>query len=370
MIESNAAFSVSVERLLGGGAEIDASFESGPGVTALFGRSGAGKTSIVQMIAGLTAPDAGRIEIAGQVLFDSTKGIDVPAHRRRVGYVFQDGRLFPHMTARRNLLYGRWFARHAGSTLEFDQVVGLLGLEPLLERRPGALSGGEKQRVAIGRALLSNPSVLLLDEPLASLDGARKAEILPFLERLKEETGLPVIYVSHAMEEVIRLADTMVLVDEGRVVAAGTVEDLTSRLDLRPMTGRYEAGSVISATVEDHDEAYELTHLRIGKSVITVPLVHLPAGAVLRVRIRARDVTLSLDTAKETSSLNIFRGEVKQVATAQGAFVDVLVDCEGISLWARVTRYSVDKLGLSPGRKVYASVKAGAIDRASLGQAR
>ena len=193
----------------------------GEGITALYGRSGAGKTTLVNMLAGLVRPDRGRIAVAGEVLFSSHEGIDLPPERRRLGYVFQEGRLFPHYSVRGNLVYGR--RRAAGAAPGFDALVRLLGLEALLDRRVGDLSGGEKQRVAIGRALLAEPRLLLMDEPLASLDAARKAEILPFIERLRGELGIPVIYVSHAMEEILRLADTLVLMAEGRIAAVGSV---------------------------------------------------------------------------------------------------------------------------------------------------
>ncbi|MEQ8601845.1 MAG: molybdenum ABC transporter ATP-binding protein [Marivibrio sp.] len=362
------ALHIAVEKRLSERITIAADFQAGDGVTALFGRSGAGKTSLVEMIAGLLRPDRGRIAVQGRVLFDSQARIDLPAEARRVGYVFQDARLFPHLTVRRNLLYGRWAGRRRGA-LKLETVCRLLDLDPLLERRPGALSGGEVQRVAIGRALLADPAILLMDEPLASLDGPRKNEILPFLERLKEESGVPIVYVSHAMEEVIRLADQMVLLDGGRVAAVGPIEDVTTRLDLRPLTGRYEAGAVVPVRVEGHDEAYELTTLLITpEAKLQVPRLKLPVGAALRIRLRARDVTLSLTRPEGASTLNVLAGAVRELAPAEGPFVDVLVDA-GAPIWSRVTRLSADRMGLAPGRAVYAVVKAGAIDRASLGRA-
>lgn len=365
----SGALDISVAKRLDRRVTIDATFHAGAGVTALFGRSGAGKTTLVQMIAGLTRPDRGRIAIGESVLFDAEAGIDVPAHKRRVGYVFQDARLFPHLSVRGNLLYGPRICRRRGR-LGLDEVSGLLGLGDLLDRRPGALSGGETQRVAIGRALLSDPRILLLDEPLASLDGPRKGEILPFLERLKTEADLPIVYVSHAMEEVIRLADTMVLIDDGRVAAVGPVEEVTSRLDLRPLTGRYEAGAVVPTTVVAHDATYDLTTLELpGGGRMLVPRLHLTPGTALRMRLRARDVTLSLTAPEGASTLNVLPATVRDLAPADGAFVDVLVDA-GAPIWARVTRLSADRLDLAPGKRVYAVVKAGAIDRASLGRTR
>ncbi|MGH7001628.1 MAG: molybdenum ABC transporter ATP-binding protein, partial [Stellaceae bacterium] len=211
------------------------------GITALFGRSGAGKTSIVNALAGLLTPSRGRIVVRDEILFDSERRINVPPNRRRLGYIFQEGRLFPHYSVKGNLLYGAK-RREAAA---FDRIVALLGLGNLLHRRPGDLSGGEKQRVAIGRAILAEPRLLLMDEPLAALDAARKEEILPFIAALRGALDIPVVYVSHAMDEVIRLADTLVLVDGGKIAATGTVEALTSRIDLRPLTGRFEACAVI-----------------------------------------------------------------------------------------------------------------------------
>ncbi|MCK8602796.1 molybdenum ABC transporter ATP-binding protein [Syntrophobacteraceae bacterium DRH4] len=206
---------------------IHASFTlQGVGVTALFGRSGSGKTSIVNMVAGLMRPDEGRIIVNGHTLFDSAKGINVPPEKRRIGYVFQDDRLFPHLSVRANLTYGMPGRRSKNRCVAFEQAVAVLGVEQLLDRRPAKLSGGEKQRVAIGRALLTSPSILLMDEPLASLDGARKAELLPFIAQLSREFSIPILYVSHAVEEITVLADRIVLVDAGCAVRTARTEEL------------------------------------------------------------------------------------------------------------------------------------------------
>src|SRR5579859_4412229 len=250
---------------------LDLSFRAaGPEVTALFGRSGSGKSSLVRLLAGLDRPDAGHIRLNGATLFDSGAGTDLPAHNRRIGLVFQDSRLLPHYSVRGNLLYGFKRTPESDRFVTLDEVAGLLGLEKLLDRRPGGLSGGEKQRVAIGRALLASPRLLLMDEPLASLDAERKSEILPYIERLRRETGLPIVYVSHAIDEVARLADNVAVMSDGRIAAFGPVAEVMSRLDLRPMTGRYEAGSVITATVAAHDTVYDLTELRFAGGSITV----------------------------------------------------------------------------------------------------
>ena len=241
--------------------ELDVHFRSGRGLTALFGRSGAGKTSVVNAIAGLIRPERGRIVVDGAVLLDTERGIYAPTHRRRVGYVFQEGRLFPHLTVRQNLLFGRWFAGRDPASAQLEDVVELLGIGPLLDRRPGRLSGGEKQRVAIGRALLACPRLLLMDEPLASLDARRKDEILPYLERLRDEADVPIIYVSHSVAEVTRLATTIVLISNGRVHAIGPVREVMGRADLYPLAGRFEAGAVLFVRVAAHDPRWGLTEL-------------------------------------------------------------------------------------------------------------
>ncbi len=339
------------------------------GVTAFFGRSGAGKTTLVNMLAGLVRPDRGRIAVGGELLFSSERGIDVPPERRRLGYVFQEARLFPHYSVRGNLTYG---ARRRHPTVTFDAVVALLGLAPLLQRRPGDLSGGERQRVAIGRALLAAPRLLLMDEPLASLDAPRKAEILPFIERLRDELRVPVVYVSHAMEEIVRLADTLVLLSEGKVAAVGTVEEITSRLDLRPLTGRYEAGAVIRATVAGHDVTFGLSELAFPGGRLRVSRLSLPLGTPVRVRIRARDVALATTRPTGISIRNIFAARIVEIAPDRGPLVDVRLDIgrpqQPVALWARVTQRAAQELALAPGREIFALLKTVALDRTSLGR--
>jgi molybdate transport system ATP-binding protein len=352
---------------------IDAQFTCAThGIIALFGRSGAGKTSLVNMLAGLSRPDTGRIEIDGVPVFDSSRGLDLPPERRRIGYVFQEGRLFPHMTVRGNLSYGLRRAPPRERRIQLDQIVELLGLDTLLGRRPHHLSGGEKQRVALGRALLANPRLLLMDEPLAALDQARKDEVLPFIERLRDELTIPIVYVSHAMPEIVRLADILVLMSEGRVEAVGPLDELTSRLDLRPLTGRYEAGAVLEARVEGQDTEFALTELSFAGGRLMVPRLDLPHGAVLRLRIRARDVVLAHERPAGISILNAVSCVVKDIGAEEGAEespqVDLRLDAGGAALWARITRRSLHELGLVPGSKIYALIKAGSIDRYSLGR--
>jgi len=357
---------VDLEHRLGAFA-LDVHFRSGPGLTALFGRSGAGKTSVVNAIAGLLSPERARIAVDGAVLVDTERAIAVPAHRRRVGYVFQEARLFPHLTVRQNLLFGRWFAQRAPAAVPFDNVVELLGIAALLDRRPGRLSGGEKQRVAIGRALLANPRLLLMDEPLASLDGRRKDEILPYLETLRDQARIPIVYVSHAAAEVARLATTIVLLADGMVRAVGPVAEIMSRAGLYPLAGRFEAGAVLAVQVERHDSGYGLTELSGSFGRLTVPRLDLPVGAALRVRIRARDVILAASPPTAISTLNVLSGVIEAIVPIAEAALEVQLRLGDDHLLAHVTRRSGDALGLAPGRPVFALVKTVAIDRHSLG---
>jgi molybdate transport system ATP-binding protein len=342
-----------------------ARFETGGGLVALLGRSGSGKTSIINTIAGLINPDRGHVTIDNEVLVDTAHKIFVPRHRRRIGYVFQEGRLFPHLTVRQNLLYGRWFAQR-GAGAEFDGVVDLLGIGALLERRPGRLSGGEKQRVAIGRALLTHPRLLLMDEPLASLDEARKGEILPYIEQLRDQARVPIVYVSHSIAEVARLASSIVLLNEGKVAAVGPTAEIMHRLDLLPLTGEAEAGALVEAIVERHDEQFGLTDLRSRGGVWKLPRLEAPVGARLRLRVRATDVMIARSFPSNLSALNVLAGTVSDISSAPGPIVEVRLDCGGDVLIARLTRYSVERLGLASGAPVYALVKSVALDRRTL----
>jgi molybdate transport system ATP-binding protein len=345
---------------------LDARFETGSGLTALFGRSGSGKSTTINIIAGLIRPDRGHVRIDDVTLLDTAHGLFVPRHRRRIGYVFQEGRLFPHLTVRQNLLYGRWFAPRAERSDDLERVVDLLGIEAVLERQPRRLSGGEKQRVAIGRALLANPRVLLMDEPLASLDEARKAEILPYIERLRDQSRVPIVYVSHSLAEVARLATSVVLLAEGRVAAVAPTAEVMHRLDLFPLTGRAEAGAIIEATVQRHDEAFGLTELLSRAGNWRLPRLDVPEGTRLRLRVRARDVMLAKSAPADLSALNILPGVVAAIGTREGPIVEIRLDCNGDALIARLTRYSVERLGLASGSAVYALVKSVALDRRSL----
>ena len=351
-----------------GAFRLSGCFAAPGGVTALFGRSGSGKTTLVNIIGGLVRPQRGRIVVGGATLVDTEAGIFVPRHRRRIGYVFQEGRLFPHLSVKQNLLFGRWFAPSGERIVDLASVVDLLGLGHLLARRPGGLSGGEKQRVAIGRALLASPRLLLLDEPLAALDDARKAEILPYIENLRDKAGVPIVYVSHSMVEVARLADTLVVLDAGRVTVCGPASAVLTSLELTPLTGAREAGAVLVAQIASHDPSFGLTKLSTRAGDLLVPRIDLPIGARLRIQVHARDVMLSLARPEGLSALNVVPGIIEAVPQLDlsdpSPITEVRLDCNGVLLLARITRKSLADLALAPGSHVFAVVKSVAFDAA------
>lgn len=324
------------------------------GVSVLFGPSGCGKTTLLRAIAGLDVHPQGYLRVGDDIWQDGSRCL--PPHRRALGYVFQEPSLFLHLSVRGNLEYGLRRVPTTERRVEFDQAVALLGLAPLLERRPASLSGGECQRVAIARALLASPRLLLMDEPLAALDVAAKAAILPFLERLHAELALPVIYVSHASDEVARLADHLVLMEAGQVRAAGPVAEMLTRLDL-PLAHRDEAAAVIEATVMGHDAVYHLTWLDFPGGRFSVPREDLTMGCRVRLQVPARDVSLTLERQTGTSILNIFPAHVVALEEEGPARVLVRLEVSGVPLLARVTRKSADELGLVVGREVFAQVK-------------
>lgn len=350
-----------------GSFSVTAAFSTEAPVVALFGRSGSGKTTIVQALAGLVAPESGHVRVGGVTLCDIGAGVNLPPERRRIGYVFQDALLFPHLTIAGNLDFGERLVRKADRYVDRRQIVDLLGLGPLLDRRPQTLSGGERQRVAIGRALLANPRLLLMDEPLASLDGARKSEILAYIEILRDELAIPIVYVSHSIEEVTRLADHMVLVSDGRTIASGTVPEIMSRPDLEPFTGRFQAGAVIETRVTAHDADDGLTTLAFDGGRLVVPVVDALPGERVRVRVRARDVAIALTPPIDASFLNVLEATVTSLSDRSGPLVDVLLAVGGVSILARLSRRSCQRLALAPGMRAYALVKGVALDRHSVG---
>ena len=344
------------------------------GITAVIGRSGSGKSTLLHAMAGLLTPARGRFEMAGRRLFDSHDGTDVPAHQRAFGVVFQEGRLFPHLSVRGNLLFGNRLSRRPDGPPLAD-VVDLLGIDDLLARRAHTLSGGERQRVAIGRALLSRPSALLMDEPLASLDPARRHELLGYLAALPQRYGLPIVYVTHQMDEVLRLADQVVVMNEGRSVAAGPALDVLGNLDLQPMIGRFEAGGVLAGVVAEQLGDWQLTRVDVAGQRITVPQLDAPVGTHVRLRIRARDVALQREVLPSSAS-NQLHGRVLRVLDRDGPYsiVELALAHQpaqaevqaGQTLWALVTRRSVHSLGLVPGQAMVASFKAVAVEGRSV----
>jgi molybdate transport system ATP-binding protein len=336
------------------------------GLTALFGRSGSGKTSIVQAIAGGLRPDSGRIVIDGRVYFDHSAGLDLPVHLRRVGYVFQDSRLFPHLSVRGNLLFG--FKRAAGERkFRLDGVVELLGIGHLLDRRPHHLSGGERQRVTIGRALLAQPSLLLMDEPLSSLDPPRKSELLAYIEGVRDEMQVPILYISHEFNEVVRLADHLVLVDGGSVIRSGSLMEVASESGIAPLIGRFEAGSIIECRIAAHDDGMALSTLSFAGGQLRVPRVDLDEGTRVRVRIRSRDVAIALSPPLDVSITNQLMGTVLALTAREGPYLDCAIDVGGVTVRALITRDSSARLRLQPGMTVWALIKTVAFDSRSVG---
>jgi molybdate transport system ATP-binding protein len=330
------------------------------GVTALFGPSGSGKSTLLRCIAGLEPAVSGTLRLDEQVWLGAPRARPVPAHERGVGVVFQDARLFPHLSVLGNLRYADKRSRHEqGSRIALHDVVNALDLTPLLQRRPATLSGGERQRVAIGRALLCRPRLLLLDEPMSALDAARKAEVLPYLERLDPTFGIPALYVTHDIDEVARLASRMWILSEGRIIAAGPIQDVLERADLQGATGRFEAGVVLTTRVVRHDAHYCLTHLDHHGQGIAVPLLSADVGSGVRVRIRARDVALATQRPVGSSIRNVLSGTLCSIQSdAATPYAETLVDIGGARLRARVTREAIAELGLSEGAPVFALVKS------------
>lgn len=346
------------------GFTLDVAFDAPPGLTVLFGRSGSGKTTIINAVAGLFEPQAGRICAGDSVLLDSGSKLFLPPYKRGLGYIFQEGRLFPHLTVQQNLSYGRWFAK--GRALPApDHVIEMLGLGPLLARRPAGLSGGEKQRVAIGRALLAGPRLILADEPLAALDDARKAEILPYFERLRDEVQVPILYVSHSATEVARLATTVIALQDGRVARQGPAVEVLGDASVTPLGAR-EAGALLSATVTRHHPD-GLTELSAGGHPLFLPLLPQPPGSAVRVRVAAHDVILSRDAPVGLSALNIVPARVADLRPGGGPGTLITLDTQAGRVLARVTRRSAAALGLEPGVSCYAVIKAVSVAPGDIG---
>lgn len=323
------------------------------GITAIFGVSGAGKTSLINAISGLTTPEKGKIVLNHRVLNDSEKRIFLSPDKRRIGYVFQDARLFPHYKVRGNLRYG--MAKSMAG--QFDKLVALLGIEPLLDRLPASLSGGEKQRVAMGRALLTAPELLLLDEPLASLDIPRKRELLPYLQRLAREINIPMLYVSHSLDEILHLADKVLVLEDGRVKAFGNLEDVWGSSVMHPWLPQDQQSSIFKVTVLEHHPHYAMTALALGDQHLWVNKLDRPAQSPVRIRVQASDVSLVLQQPVQTSIRNVLRAKVMQCYDDKGQ-VEVQLDIGGRTLWARISPWARDDLAVKPGLWVYAQIKS------------
>ncbi|WP_323778949.1 molybdenum ABC transporter ATP-binding protein [Leisingera sp.] len=347
------------------GLGLNVHFEAPSGVTVLFGRSGTGKTTVIQAVAGLLQPDQGRVTLGDEVLFDTGQRQWLPPHKRRMGYIFQEGRLFPHLTVRQNLLFGQWFAPRGAKRESLNRVVELLGIGPLQQRRPGLLSGGEKQRVAIGRALLAAPRMILADEPLSALDEARKAEILPYFERLRDEVGIPILYVSHSAAEVARLATTVVVLQDGQVLRQGSAAEVLSDSAVLP-AGVRAAGALLEAQVVCH-HADGLTELNAGGVPLFLPQIAKSLGSPVRVRILAHDVILSRHRPEGLSALNILPGTVEHVRIGSGPGAMVSLQTPAGRVLARVTRRSAQALELEAGAECFTVVKTVSIAPEDIG---
>lgn len=335
----------------------------GRGVTALYGHSGSGKTTCLRCIAGLERAEDGFIQINDEVWQDSRNGLFMPPHKRALGYVFQEASLFAHLSVRANLEFGLKRIPRQQRRVDMAQATELLAIGHLLERNPEHLSGGERQRIGIARALLTSPKLLLMDEPLAALDSQRKGEILPYLERLHDELDIPVLYVSHAQDEVARLADHIVLLSDGKALASGPIGETLARLDL-PLARGDDAGVVINGTVSAYDEHYQLLTLQLPDSALHMRVAHAPlaVGKALRIKVQARDVSLSLQAEEHSSILNRLPVTVTQEIPADNsAHVLVRLDAGGTPLLARITRFSRDQLQLHPGQTLWAQIKAVAV---------
>ncbi|MFI3308377.1 molybdenum ABC transporter ATP-binding protein ModC [Ewingella allii] len=329
------------------------------GITAIFGLSGAGKTSLINAIGGLTKPDTGRIALNNRPLFDADKGICLPPEKRRIGYVFQDARLFPHYRVQGNLQYGM----AASMRGQFDSIVALLGIGPLLNRFPLTLSGGEKQRVAIGRALLTAPEILLMDEPLAALDLPRKRELMPYLEKLAKEVNIPILYVTHSLDEILRLADKVLVLDNGSVLAMGDLEEVWASNIMRPWLPREEQSSVLNVSVLEHHPRYDMTALAIGDQRLWIGKVDAAEGTSMRVRVNAADVSLVLQpTANNSSIRNILPAKVLECLEI-GSQVEVKLAMADHIIWARITPWARDELMIRPGQWLYAQIKSVSLSR-------
>lgn len=358
------SISVNLKHRLGD-FQLDASFEAPDGLTVLFGRSGSGKTSIIKSVSGLIHPNEGHVSSGEMTLLDTQRGIFLPPHKRRIGYIFQEDRLFPHLTVAQNLDYGTRFAPNKTGGSDRQGIIDMLAIGSLLTRKPTHLSGGEKQRVAIGRALLSHPQLILADEPLAALDDERKEEILPYFERLRDHVNVPVLYVTHSAAEVSRLATTVVALANGQVTKQGPAIDVLSDPQVTPL-GPSAAGAFLTAKIVRH-HSDGITEVDARGTTLLLPNAPHPVGSDLRVRVEAQDVMISLDAPTGISALNILPATVSELRKGDGPGALVQLKLGSNTLLARVTQRSANALSLQPGKNVYAIVKAVSIPRGAIG---
>ncbi|MBB4197823.1 molybdenum ABC transporter ATP-binding protein [Rhodoblastus sphagnicola] len=345
-----------------GDFSLEIAFDSASKITALFGHSGSGKTTLIELISGLARPDSGRIEVAGRVLVDTAKKVFIPARKRGIGLVFQDAQLFPHFSVAQNLRFAAFFAPKDARKLPFARVVDTLGIGHLMKRRPAQLSGGERQRVGVARALMSAPRLLLMDEPFASIDVSRRTKAMELVERARDEFDTPVVLVSHQIEEVMRLAGTVVMIERGRVVEVGAPEDIFATAREDTPADRFGVGASLACGAADFDARYRLTRLHHPAGDIFIP-DRIPPARETRVFIKSVDVTLARRPPPDTSIRTILRGKVASIATGKGPLAMASIELDGgEKLFCALTRMAVDDLGLVPGAEVFCLVKAVALD--------
>lgn len=356
-------------RLSRGAFELDVDFATGAKVAALFGPSGSGKSTIIDILAGLLRPDSGRIVVGGETLLDTDRGIFVPAHKRRVAVVFQDAQLFPHLTVRQNLAFGRWFTPRALRRVDPAPVIATLGIGGLLDRRPRSLSGGERQRVGFARALLASPRLLLMDEPLASLDMIRRFEILRLIEGIRDATGIPILYVSHSVDEVSQIADDVIVIEAGRIVAQGPPAQAFAAARHLVENRRFGLSSPLHCRVESYDPDLDVSSLAHPAGVVMLAGNAGSPGREVRLLVRATDVSLALARPTEISIRIVLAGTVETIEEEGGPLALVGVRLAGGDiLRASVTRLAVRDLALAPGKPIFCLVKSAALDERSLGE--
>jgi molybdate transport system ATP-binding protein len=339
------------------------------GILVILGPSGSGKTTLLRALTGLEAQATGRIRVGQEDWLDSARQIFLPPHRRAIGYVFQDGRLFPHLSVKGNLDYAERRAKRRSPGFDRSQILQVLDIEPLLNQASATLSGGEMQRVAIARAVLTHPKLLVMDEPLSALDLRRRSEALSYIERIPEYFGIPIIYVTHAIEEAARLADTLAVMNSGAIVAAGDAPDILSRLDLARYLGHFEAGAVLEGRVTGEDKVYGMSIVDIDGVALQVPSLGVPVSEKVKLRIRARDVSVATVKPENISIRNVMKVRIEEVAEeTDSVFAELRLQAARQMLRARITRRSLEELELQPGKEVYALIKSIAVDRQLIGK--